>query len=463
MENKILNFLLIGLEAEAEKFITPLIASHKIYLITKSEDFESMLDNPIEPPPCIVFVGKSIEKPSASECAQFLKMQFAESALYYVSQKLPDYNRKELLKNGYTDVFSLEIDQNILTDVIKQSIAKQSEKVKSYRRVQLVDIEENMVLDFDTLVYLPANNKYLSFTRPGEPLTIHKMSKLKKHGYTTVHIPHQQSKLFYKYTTDRLKSVSQDKSISSTERQERMKNMVRGLLSDLVAESSSGESIATGRKLAGECHKIVTQYILSTPSGGWYKKLILASNEDADIYSHSTNVATYGTLFSLATGKGNPEYVAFAGILHDLGMTRIPQEIREKDYSTLKSKEKETYQSHIAHTIDLIKARKLLLPDTVKTAILQHHEAFNGSGYPKGVSGHAISPEARILAISDYFDELTIIRPNKPKKTIKEAIDALSLQLDLSEKACIFDPVILEMIVDLFKFPEDETTDTKKE
>jgi HD-GYP domain-containing protein (c-di-GMP phosphodiesterase class II) len=449
-------FLFAGLEQNVENFILlHLPSSRKIQTLSKPEDFENIIENPVEPAPALMFVGKNLKVPSYIEAAQFLKMQFPDSTLFFITEKLPDYNREIFAKNGYDDVFSLEIDKPSLQEGIKQRLSERIKNVKSYKRAKLVDIQPNMVLDFDTMVYLPVNNKYLSFTTAGSPLTQDRMGKLKKNGHATVYIPNDQIKRFYQYTSNQLKKISSDTEMSSTERQGRMRDMVRGILSEMVSESLEAESIASGRRVAQDCQRIVTQFMLATPSGTWYKKLLMASDETADMYSHSSNVSTFATLFSIATALGNPENIAFAGLIHDLGMTRIPESIREKNYFELKGKEKEIYESHIVHTMDIIKARKLILPEAVKLAVLQHHEAFNGTGYPKGLSGKAISIDARILAIADQFDKLIEIKPNKPRMSVIDAINLLKNELTLPLKSMRFDPETLKSILEMFTFSEE--------
>ncbi|HZW48785.1 MAG TPA: HD domain-containing phosphohydrolase, partial [Bacillota bacterium] len=57
--------------------------------------------------------------------------------------------------------------------------------------------------------------------------------------------------------------------------------------------------------------------------------------------------------------------------------------------------------------------------------ILQHHEKFDGTGYPNKLKGEEIHPLARLLTVVDSFDAMTSVRPYQPKKTYAQAIEEL--------------------------------------
>ena len=73
---------------------------------------------------------------------------------------------------------------------------------------------------------------------------------------------------------------------------------------------------------------------------------------------------------------------------------------------------------------------------------LGHHEKFNGSGYPNGTSGDAISIEARIVAVADVFDALTSERPYKKKWSNKAAIEFMH-----ANSGTHFDPTCVEAFI----------------
>jgi putative nucleotidyltransferase with HDIG domain len=108
-----------------------------------------------------------------------------------------------------------------------------------------------------------------------------------------------------------------------------------------------------------------------------------------------------------------------AGLLHDIGKLGIPLDVLDKD-GKLTVQERQLMQKHPsmgARILEPIGAYAEVLP-----IVLQHHESFDGSGYPDGLSGKAISLGARIFALADRFEALTSDRPYRKALTLKRTI-----------------------------------------
>ncbi len=100
-----------------------------------------------------------------------------------------------------------------------------------------------------------------------------------------------------------------------------------------------------------------------------------------------------------------------AALLHDIGKVVVPAEILTKP-ARLSEHEFETIKGHA------VAAGEILAPvefdGPVHAAILQHHERMDGSGYPYGLCGDQIIPEARVLAVADVYEAMISHRPYRP-------------------------------------------------
>src|SRR5690606_6436056 len=96
---------------------------------------------------------------------------------------------------------------------------------------------------------------------------------------------------------------------------------------------------------------------------------------------------------------------AIAGMLLDVGIADVPPQILAKPLGELSPEERTEYHKHPLHSINLLKKRRLILNDRILAMIEQHHENYDGSGYPKGLAGSEILQEAQLLAIADELDE----------------------------------------------------------
>ena len=97
-------------------------------------------------------------------------------------------------------------------------------------------------------------------------------------------------------------------------------------------------------------------------------------------------------------------------------------------------------QAHTQYGAELLRKSKLQILDVAAVIAEQHHERYDGSGYPRGLSGEAIAEEARIVSVCDAFDAMTHRRPWRPTP--------LSIQAALNElkhgAGSQFDPQLVQ-------------------
>jgi putative nucleotidyltransferase with HDIG domain len=113
-----------------------------------------------------------------------------------------------------------------------------------------------------------------------------------------------------------------------------------------------------------------------------------------------------------------------AAFLHDIGKTRVPDEILNKP-NKLTDSEFETMKLHTTHGKQLL--YDIGLPDlrVVGDIIEQHHERFDGNGYPCGRQGDEISLLASIITVVDSFDAMTVDRVYQKGRPLQEALDEI--------------------------------------
>jgi HD-GYP domain-containing protein (c-di-GMP phosphodiesterase class II) len=194
----------------------------------------------------------------------------------------------------------------------------------------------------------------------------------------------------------------------------------------------------------------VKSYVLASPGqNSWYDRIQSIAGGGSDSFSHAANVSTYAALFSLGLYIGKPEELAMAGILHDIGLVDVPAEIQLKPEESRTAEEKAIYQGHVEKTMKMIQEKKLVVSSMVLKMVEQHHERFNGSGYPKGHAGKRIAPESQLLAIANEFETMTRASGARPAMTPRQAIDSL-LQQCANPATAPFDPEIVKKLARLF-------------
>lgn len=149
---------------------------------------------------------------------------------------------------------------------------------------------------------------------------------------------------------------------------------------------------------------------------------LVAAIEIKDRYSkgHSSGVAFYAAMIGkeLHLSKSELQDLVIAGILHDIGKIGISDEILKKE-GALSGEE---YESMKVHSLNAVKILEPIgLSQRILSAILHHHERWDGSGYPKGLSGESIPLYSRIVTIADTIDAMTSPRPYHKTFTLSEA------------------------------------------
>jgi HD-GYP domain-containing protein (c-di-GMP phosphodiesterase class II) len=116
------------------------------------------------------------------------------------------------------------------------------------------------------------------------------------------------------------------------------------------------------------------------------------------------------------------EDVRIAALLHDIGKVVVPAEILTKP-GRLTDSEFALIQAHAGAAGEILAGIEWVGPIT--QTVVQHHERLDGSGYPHGLSGAEIIPEARVLAVADVFEAMVSHRPYRPALPYEAAADEL--------------------------------------
>jgi HD-GYP domain-containing protein (c-di-GMP phosphodiesterase class II) len=135
---------------------------------------------------------------------------------------------------------------------------------------------------------------------------------------------------------------------------------------------------------------------------------------------HSRGVADLGGAAARVYGLSDAaaEQVRMAGLVHDLGRLGVPNTIWDKE-GTLSHAETERVRMHPYLTERMLTCSPGLQP--LAAIAVQHHERMDGSGYPRGLSGGAVTPEGRIIAAADFYHSRTEPRPHRPTAGPDEA------------------------------------------
>ncbi len=172
-------------------------------------------------------------------------------------------------------------------------------------------------------------------------------------------------------------------------------------------------------------------------------KILVEAIDAKDAYTrgHSDRVRKRSVQLSekLGVSEKRLESLEFGALLHDIGMIGIKDEVLHKQ-GPLNPMEYEHIREHPLIGVKIVEGSNFFRDEI--PMIRHHHERFDGSGYPDGLTGENIPFEARIISIVDAFDAMTSLRPYRREMSQEDAL----VEMDKG-KGKQFDPKILEIFI----------------
>lgn len=182
---------------------------------------------------------------------------------------------------------------------------------------------------------------------------------------------------------------------------------------------------------------------------------IAAEYKDHDTAEHIERIGLYAQVLAEAVGMspGERETLRHAAPLHDVGKLGIPDAILLKP-AKLDEDEWTIMRTHTTLGAELLEGSESDVISMGQIIARAHHERWDGKGYPDGLAGEAIPLEARICAVVDYFDALTMDRPYR-----RSVAPGVVLDMMRAESGAHFEPAVL----DAFLGCQDEITRIRTE
>ena len=160
---------------------------------------------------------------------------------------------------------------------------------------------------------------------------------------------------------------------------------------------------------------------------------------------HIIRMSRYSQLLGLAAGMSETEAEVLlnASPMHDIGKIGIPDRVLLKP-GKLDAEEWKIMQTHVDIGVEILSGSDSELMNMAAEVAQNHHEKWDGSGYPRALAGEKIPLTGRVVAIADVFDALTTERPYKKAWPIEEAVEFLQEQ-----KSKHFEPRLVDLFIEI--------------
>jgi putative two-component system response regulator len=178
----------------------------------------------------------------------------------------------------------------------------------------------------------------------------------------------------------------------------------------------------------------------------WRMAYIAEYREGGNI-THLERIKGYVQVLGRGLGltQNEIQLIATACQLHDIGKVGLSEALLLKEGQYTET-ELNKIKRHTTLGADILKNSHAALLQAAETVAQNHHERWDGSGYPNGISGEEIPLSARLCAIADVFDALTTPRPYKKEISVEDA-----LRLITGASGTLFDPQIVQVFQDEFQ------------
>jgi putative nucleotidyltransferase with HDIG domain len=377
-----------------------------------------------------------------------------------------------------------------------------SRSVKDYFEADLGDLRSEETLPFSVHLYFKKNNHLILLYRSGDAPPADMLKRYTTRGILKIWILQEEQELFKSYVAPKVQEAEkvatpeeaappapinpdplptlespptpqvsaaaptapktvQGKKITETLKAPELDDKKKAAIvakeaRDLIADIGKAADSIEEQKKALEAAKNVLQDVLSSTLSDTRSVLaeVWKAAELEPDFNHAIHVATYASLIAMASGRASPEVIAdiaLAGILHDVGLAQIPVEIVIQDWKSMSRADASIYEQHSVKGANLLESIHPNLPKRVKDIILQHHEKFDGTGYPSRLEGFKLNDLAQLVSVADLLDSICSGRFDGTPRTLDETFETLEKIEKNRTFPEYFNPEVFAMVMKWFK------------
>lgn len=276
-----------------------------------------------------------------------------------------------------------------------------------YIPVILNAIRADTIVGCDLYLQNCINNeiRYVLYCSGTNVVKSDKIQDLQKNQIKRLFIRKEDQKIYLRYVEASLKHIVNDDRVDIKEKAYIVYDVAKNIMNDVFEDPRSGEQVVRSKSWVSNTIDFITR------SKGSFSGMMSMISHDYYTYTHSINVSVLGLLFAKYLGFDGGEMPSFGTglLLHDVGKTQIdPATINKKE--RLNDEEFARIKMHVEIGADILKQTGCV-DSTSFPPIMQHHEKYNGKGYPNGLRGDAIHKYGKIAGIIDVYDAMTTKRP----------------------------------------------------
>lgn len=275
--------------------------------------------------------------------------------------------------------------------------------------VPTTQIDPNEKTPCDLFINLPLNQRFIKYRSAGQALEEAAWARFEQYKVPYLYIRQDSQKSFNEFVALKFQKLLGERNSESAKKALSMRS------SELLRSALSAQDPAVGRALLSgfkDITLIIIDSVLESSGRNHmriFNRLKDLAETGTDFQKHPVQVASLALMISIGIGytfERTLTDLAMASLLHDVGLSEMPMEIVANAHhpDRLTFEQQQLLFAHPGRSIEILNQRGVTISEVSKTIILQHHELYNGKGYPLGLRNHELNELSQLLWVADNLE-----------------------------------------------------------
>lgn len=332
--------------------------------------------------------------------------------------------------------------------------------------IPLKDLKADAGAPFPLYLFLRKNDKLIPIRLEGDALGKTKYNLFLDKDHTEVWVPNSFQQAYSAYISEEatiVHDVLVDKELTTEDKAQILSAVSQDVLRMLNQVSERGEDAR--KEGIKRCKHIADEIlVVASQESNIYDEILALRNSQEEI-EHSVIVGTIAVMFALSLGLNDEKILAdlvMSAIFHDIGLVKIRGEVLQKSEASWTATERNEYEMHVQASLDILKESETEFHPRVLRMIKEHHENYDGSGFPEKLMGQQIDELSQILHLANLFDRLCTGKQTGSELSPKDSFDHIYEAAHNSDGVQEVQPELVERIFQ-FMLREKDSADRNKE
>ena len=413
-----------------------------------------------------IIINYATENHSCMQVLKFIKSNSTNQRVIVVGneQKILDeqeITEEKLQKLGVANLCVKPFDISLLKEVLeghlslsdlianvakKEGVSEETEVALTDDNFSSIKIDEfysSQAVLFDIYIKI-TNNKYLKILHTGDTFSKERLDKYKNEKKVdSLYFHNSDRRKFIQYNNFLSKKLIANENVPAYNKVNILKNVTEKFIEEAYTVGIKPLVIDQGKEVCETVFQLIEN------QKDLYNVLRSYQNFDPTAYSHAFLVTLYSTAIIKQfewQSKATIETTAMACMFHDIGKTLLPKEFIGMSVKNMSPDQVEQYKQHPELGFGIIENNRAL-NNSVKQIILQHHEAYDGTGFPFQKKGQKILTLANIVCLSDDFVHIMMDEKLQPTEALKRIL------MD-KEGVKRYNSILIEKFIKVFVDPD---------